>query len=95
MHPNPPFDLRFRLYADFDFNQRLMKKGVKFAHLDGLITFASSGGITEKTELGETLDVVQKNFGRWWQKLSALGFFSAKIFPLLRNLKPVKEDSPK
>lgn len=63
LHPEPPFDTRFKVYADFDFNQRLVKSGVRFVHIPEFRAFASPGGISSRKAHWETLLIVRKNFG--------------------------------
>lgn len=66
LHPEPPFDLRFRLYADFDLNQRLLKGGVPFRYDPALRAVALPGGVSSRKDRGEMLRVVRKNFGIGW-----------------------------
>ncbi len=64
LHPEPPFDTRFRMYADFDFNQRLLKDGVTFLYAENLVASALPGGLSSRKDYREMLQVVSKNFGR-------------------------------
>lgn len=66
LHPEPPFDTRFRVYADFDFNQRLLKMGANFVYSRGLRAYALPGGLSGKKAHRETLRIVRKNFGLAW-----------------------------
>lgn len=63
LHPEPPFDTRFKVYADFDFNQRLMKSGARFVHAREFRAFASPGGLSSRKAHGETMRIVRKNYG--------------------------------
>lgn len=63
LHPEPPFDTGFKVYADFDFNQRLLKSGVRFVHIPEFRSFASPGGLSSRKVHVETLQIVRKNFG--------------------------------
>jgi len=90
LHPEPPFDTRCRLYADFDFNQRLMKRGVPFRFISGLSAFASPGGLTATTDAIEMTDVVRKNYGAFWWLLSSAGFRLGCRLPFLKKLRPIK-----
>ncbi len=74
IHKRNPFDIKFKLYADFDFNQRLWKHGVKFARSEDFISYALPNGISYKYSIWESLRVVVKNFGI---------FFGLIYFPLL------------
>lgn len=66
LHPSPPFDLRYRVYADFDFNQRLLKQGARFVYSEGLKGYALPGGLSSRKEHRETLAIVARNFGVAW-----------------------------
>jgi len=82
LHPAPPFDLRFRLYADFDFNQRLLKQGVRFRYDPLLRAAALPGGVSSRKDRREMLAVVRKNFGvAWW--LAALLFLPVRMMTRL------------
>lgn len=63
LHPEPPFDTRFRMYADFDFNQRLLKEGVTFLSADNFVASALPGGLSSSKDYREMLRVVSRNFG--------------------------------
>jgi glycosyltransferase involved in cell wall biosynthesis len=70
LHKDIPFDLNYRVYADFDFNQRLYKKGIRFICSDSFRSYAMPGGISKKYPLAESLKIVRKNFGVFWSVLS-------------------------
>lgn len=77
LHPAPPFDLAFNVYADFDFNQRLLKSGARFVYCAELRGFAFPGGLSSRKAHRETLAIVAKNFGVLWS-LIALCFLVAR-----------------
>lgn len=62
-HPEPPFDTKFKMYADFDFNQRLLKMGARFVYVPEFRAYALPGGFSSKKDYFEILRVVRKNFG--------------------------------
>lgn len=66
LHPDPPFDLAFSVYADFDFNQRLLKRGARFVYSAELRGYALPDGLSSRKAHGETLAVVAKNYGMCW-----------------------------
>jgi glycosyltransferase involved in cell wall biosynthesis len=78
VHPLPPFDLRFKIYADFDFNQRLYKAGVKFIIDNDFKAYAMEGGVSTRFNKEESLKVVSKNYGWFYYKL-------AQLYYLLRH----------
>jgi glycosyltransferase involved in cell wall biosynthesis len=63
LHPEPPFDTRFKVYADFDFNLRLLKSGARFVHAPEFRAAALPGGVSSRKAHGETLRIVRKNYG--------------------------------
>ena len=46
VHPAPPFDTSLRVYADWEFNLRLMHRGVTAHHVPQLRAYAEPGGIS-------------------------------------------------
>lgn len=76
LHPSAPFSLDYKVYSDFDFNQRLVKKGAKFIKDDNFVSFALEGGVSENFNLKECLEIVNKNYG------SLMKFFSFLYFKL-------------
>ncbi|NJD07898.1 MAG: glycosyltransferase [Methylococcaceae bacterium] len=61
--PQPPFDLRYPTYADFDFNQRLYQAGHRFVYDDRLRGYALPGGASARLNIVEMARVVFGNFG--------------------------------
>lgn len=80
LHLAPPFDCGFPTYADFDFNQRLYRRGVQFVRCDELRGFATSGGVSQKLGVAEMTAVCRKNFGYSWAAVARcyLGFQELK-----------------
>jgi len=91
LHPQPPFNLEYDHYADFDFNQRLYKERVAFHYNSQLRSYASPGGLTENLVLDELNRVVYKNFGFFWARISVFGFLIARYFPLMRKFRPIRK----
>ncbi len=83
---NPPFDIKFKIYADFDFNQRLYKKNVIFKYNQNLKGYATLGGVSEMLNIKEMTAVVFKNYGFFAMSFSYL-FLHYQI--LKRNLKSI------
>ena len=84
-HPGKPFDTRFRMFADFDFNQRLFKKGVNFVYADSFVGYAMPAGVSGRYDLAESLRVVRKNFGMGWSLLALLYFIARRAFVRSRD----------
>jgi glycosyltransferase involved in cell wall biosynthesis len=74
LSPQPPFNTKYKAYADFDFNARLFKRKVKFFGSKDLIGYALPGGLTEKVHIPELLEIIGRNFGGVW-KISALVYY--------------------
>ncbi|MBL0742220.1 glycosyltransferase family 2 protein [Chryseolinea lacunae] len=72
LFPSSPFDLRFRTYADFDLNQRMLKAGVDFLFDSSFIAYALPGGVSAKFKVRESLAIVNKNFGPIYYVFSVL-----------------------
>lgn len=85
VHPEKPFDTGFKIFADFDFNQRLLKKGVNFVYSDSFAGYAMPEGLSSRYDLGESLRVVRKNFGLGWGGLALLYFLARRVFVRSRD----------
>ncbi|MBW8688268.1 glycosyltransferase family 2 protein [Chitinophaga rhizophila] len=70
LHPDPPFRIQYRTYADFDFNQRLYKAGASFYHVPDFVAYALPGGVSSTIKLKEILQIVKANFGRRYMLLA-------------------------
>lgn len=63
LHPEPPFDLKFRVYADYDFNLRLLKMGAHYIYDQDLKGYAEPGGVSADKNHRENFMIVKKNYG--------------------------------
>lgn len=70
LSPESPFNIRYKVYADFDFNQRLLKMGTQFEYSDDLVAYALPDGVSAKINLKEMVHIVWKNFGCFWALIS-------------------------
>ncbi len=93
-HPEVPFDLRFTICADFDFNQRLLRKKVVFAYADDLIGYAMPGGVSHKFAYRETFTVIKKNYGLLWSVGFSLLYLASLLWGLLFPFKPYSSVRP-
>jgi len=90
LHPAPPFNCRYRIYADFDFNQRLKKSEANFVYSQEFMSYARPGGVSDEQNFAESLRVIWKNFGVLWSLLAAGGWVGMKILPPLKRLRPFR-----
>lgn len=60
------FDTRFRIYGDFDLNQRLSMSNIPFIPLRKTIALAEPGGISWDAPQSEVIAITRKNFGLFW-----------------------------
>lgn len=91
LHPAPPFNCCYMLYADFDFNQRLMKNGANFAFDPKFLCYARPGGVSDHKCFAESLKVIFSNFGILWAALAFAGYYAMQVVPFLKRLRPVRE----
>jgi len=74
LHPAPPFNLNYKIFADMDFNQRLLKQGATFVFDDTFKAEAPPGGLSDNVStffyFKECLTIVNKNFGLGWTLLA-------------------------
>lgn len=79
INPITPFSLDFKVYADFDFNQRLHKAGIKFHKDKNFYTYALEGGVSTQFNASESSRVVKKNYGILMYFLAVLYYKLQKI----------------
>jgi glycosyltransferase involved in cell wall biosynthesis len=61
--PDPPFDVGLRVYGDWDFNLRLLKKGYRAVWVEELHAFAEPGGASWHHDLSEIRRVASRHGG--------------------------------
>jgi len=83
IHPQPPFDRRFKVYADFDFSQRLYKKGYNFIKSENFLSAASPAGASRIYARDEMASVIRKNYGPLYAACFKLNGMRKKAFGLL------------
>jgi len=91
LHPAPPFNVRYTLYADFDFNQRLKKNGAAFVNAADFVAYARPGGMSDQPCFPESLRIIAANYGFLWAAVALAGYCAMKLFPVLRRLRPVQK----
>lgn len=79
LHPSPPFLLRFKVYSDFDFNQRLYKRNVRFKYDKDFLSKALPGGISSSYHYKESFAVVSKNFGFFWGVIALIYYVGQSV----------------
>jgi len=90
-HPTSPFNCNYRVYADFDFNQRLKKKGANFICSKNFISYAHPGGVSDDKSFIETLRIISANYGFFWVVIAISGYLTMKILPFTKWLRPIRE----
>jgi len=83
IHPQPPFDRRFKVYADFDFSQRLYKKGYNFIKSEIFLSAASPAGASRIYARDEMASVIRKNYGPLYAACFKFNGLRKKAFGLL------------
>lgn len=90
LHSAPPFNCRFKVYADFDFNQRLKKSGANFLLSSDFIGYARPGGVSDRHCFSELLAIVTANFGLLWASIALSGYYAMRLFPFMKRLRPFR-----
>jgi len=70
IHRVPPFNIKYPIYADYDFNLRLYKLKVRFIYSDYFIAYAMPGGVSKQLKVLEMSSISFRNFGIFWGILS-------------------------
>lgn len=82
----PPFDTKYKVYADFDFNQRLYKEGKPFEYSEDLKGYALPGGVSEEFDMEEMADIIYKNYGVWCRNIAYLRWSMSFTFRYFKRL---------
>jgi glycosyltransferase involved in cell wall biosynthesis len=90
IHPEPPFDKRFKVYADFDFSQRLYKKGFKFIKSENFLSSASPAGASKTHYRSEMAAVIRKNYGPFYAAFFKLNGIRKKASRFIFSFFPKK-----
>ena len=78
IHIDKPFDIRYKVYADFDLIQRLIKQKFTFLYSDSFLTYAMPGGLSENFSK-EVYKIAYRNFGPIYGIASLLFYYYQKI----------------
>jgi glycosyltransferase involved in cell wall biosynthesis len=63
LHVQPPFDTRHKVYADYDFNLRLLRQRAQFRRSVSFTAFASAGGVSHHSDMQEMSRIVRQHYG--------------------------------
>lgn len=85
IHVAPPFSLKYRIYSDFDFNQRLYKRKVRFKYSDKLLAYALPDGVSSTYNYKESISVVRGNYGYFGAFLAIMFYAGQFISTNLRS----------
>jgi glycosyltransferase involved in cell wall biosynthesis len=73
--PDLQYNLQYKVFSDFDLNQRLFRSGRKIVLCSDIIAYHDSGGISHTTNrFFEVYSIVRRNFGSCWAFVSILYF---------------------
>lgn len=68
----PPFNIKYQTYADYDFNLRLYLKKYKFLYSETFKSYAMPNGVSSKIKYFEIIDISNKNAGFIFGLLSTI-----------------------
>ena len=63
LHPEPPFDVSFRVYGDWDFNVKLFRRGCRAFFDNDFRSYAEPGGASASHHLSEVWRVSKRHGG--------------------------------
>ena len=63
LSPAPPFNVRYRIYGDWDFNLRLWLKGAEAKYSPALNAYADPGGASSSRPIAESFLIGRRNCG--------------------------------
>jgi glycosyltransferase involved in cell wall biosynthesis len=85
LHEAPPFNKNYKVYADFDFNQRLLKSKVKFIKLDDLVSYFAPDGFSQHYKTFEWFTIIRTNFGILYALTGFLYFYFQQVKATIRK----------
>lgn len=86
-----PFDERFKVFADFDLNQRLYKQKASALAINTTVSLFNIGGISNNTNSREFFQIIYKNYGVF---AVIIAFCLAKIRGLAFRLLQLRRAKP-
>lgn len=84
-HPAPPFNTRYRVFGDWDFNVRLWKQGEKALYLPSLRSYAGPEGVSGTRPLGEVFELVRSHAGWWTASIVTVRVMKRKLQALVNR----------
>jgi glycosyltransferase involved in cell wall biosynthesis len=82
---NIQYDTRYRVFADFDLNQRLIKSGQRFVLSDEIVASHDQGGVSHNAQhFHEVYEIVKANQGPLWLAAAFLYFKLRGLFSRMR-----------
>jgi glycosyltransferase involved in cell wall biosynthesis len=76
---NIQYDLRYKVFSDFDMNQKLYLNKKKATHFDSVVSFHSDGISNKREHLNEFYQVIINNFGFFYAIVAFVKFKSDGI----------------
>jgi glycosyltransferase involved in cell wall biosynthesis len=76
---HPGYDTRYRVYSDFDVNQKLYRSGCKIRIFPGTVAGFSTGGISSSDARKEIYSIVRKNYGLLYLPIAFARFQRDKL----------------
>ncbi len=75
------YDTRYRVFADFDLNQRLIQSGQRFELSEDIVASHDLGGVSHNgRQFHEVFEIVRTNHGLFWLAASFLYFKLRGLF---------------
>jgi glycosyltransferase involved in cell wall biosynthesis len=84
LHPQPPFNTKYKVYGDFDFNQRLLKSKINFIRTDQLRSYVLPDGFSQNYKTTEWYYIIKNNYGLFY---AVLGYVYHR-FQMIRKKTP-------
>jgi glycosyltransferase involved in cell wall biosynthesis len=76
-----PFDLKYKVYADYNFSIKLLKDNYVFIYNENFSSIATPNGISSTVYIREILNIVGENFGFFWMSMAFI-FYLMQIIRL-------------
>ena len=81
----PPFNTSYKVYADFDFNQRLLKRNIKYIKLNDLRSYFSPDGFSQHHKTFEWFFIIKSNFGLFYAMVGFIYFYFQQLKSVIKR----------
>jgi glycosyltransferase involved in cell wall biosynthesis len=84
LNVDPPFNTTYKVYADFDFNQRLLKRNINYIKRSDLKSYFLPDGFSQHHATFEWFFIIKSNFGILYAIVGFAYFYFQELKKIMR-----------